>query len=40
MIIRHKAMIKRGISKHQPKPGRNRPAKGYDPITKTWRKEK
>jgi hypothetical protein len=34
----HKERVRSGIGKHSPKLGRNRPAKGYDPVTKTWMK--
>jgi hypothetical protein len=35
----HKKLMKSGITKHRPKPGRNRPAKGYDQIARKWIKE-
>jgi hypothetical protein len=32
----HKERVKRDIQERIIKPGRNHPANGYDPITKTW----
>ena len=36
MKLQRKAMIKRGITRRKAKPGRGRPAKGYDQIKKEW----
>jgi len=33
---RHKELVASGITRRKAKPGRNHPAKGYDPITKVW----
>ncbi len=36
IIIPHKKLVKRNIKRKQPKPGKNKPAKGYNPKTKEW----
>ena len=36
--ICHKEIVKREKPVKAAKPGRGKPAKGYDPVTKTWRK--
>jgi len=38
LVFQHKELVKSEIGRKQPKPGKGRPAKGYDPETKTWRK--
>jgi hypothetical protein len=38
VVAHHKELVKRTVPAKQPRPGRNRPAKGYDPLTKTWHK--
>lgn len=38
IVLHHKTFVKSGITHKQPKPGKNRPAKGYNPETKTWEK--
>ncbi|RPJ29423.1 MAG: hypothetical protein EHM33_00830 [Chloroflexi bacterium] len=36
-VANRKQIVKRSHTKKQ-KPGRGKPAKGYDPVTKTWGK--
>lgn len=38
IVIPHKKRVKSGITSKQPKPGKNKPAKNYNPETKTWEK--
>jgi hypothetical protein len=38
IVLPHKKRAKSGITYKQPKPGKNKPAKGYNPETKTWSK--
>jgi hypothetical protein len=38
IVISHKERSKSGITHKQPKPGKNKPAKNYNPETKTWEK--
>jgi hypothetical protein len=38
VVIKHKKRSKNGITHKQPKPGKNKPAKGYNPETKEWEK--
>lgn len=38
MIIKRKVRVHSGITRRKPKPGRGRPAKGYDMVTKRWMK--
>jgi len=38
IVLPHKERTKSGITYKQPKPGKNKPAKGYNPETKTWSK--
>lgn len=38
IVIFHKERSKSGITHKQPKPGKNKPAKNYNPETKTWGK--
>ncbi len=38
VAISHKKLVKTGITHKQPKPGKNKPAKGYNPATKEWNK--
>jgi len=38
LVFNRKQRIKSGITHHKPKPGRNRPAKGYNQDTKEWEK--
>jgi len=38
LIFNPKQRVKSGITHHKPKPGRNRPAKGYNQETKEWEK--
>jgi hypothetical protein len=35
----HKDIVKRVKAEKIVRPGRNRPAKGYDPISKTWKEK-
>jgi hypothetical protein len=39
LTLSHKERVKSGITHKQPKPGKNHPAKGYNPVTKTWDKK-
>jgi hypothetical protein len=34
----HKEIVKRDKTPKPKRPGRDKPAKGYDPVTKTWGK--
>lgn len=36
IVTSHKKLVKKGIGHKQSKPGKNKPAKGYNPITKEW----
>jgi hypothetical protein len=36
ITLQHKEKEKSGITARKPKPGKNKPAKNYDPVTKTW----
>jgi hypothetical protein len=38
IVLPHKKRSKSGITHKQPKPGKNKPAKGYNPKTKEWEK--
>jgi hypothetical protein len=38
IVTSHKKLVKKGITHKQPKPGKNKPAKGYNPETKEWNK--
>jgi hypothetical protein len=38
IVISHKERSKSGITHKQPKAGKNKPAKNYNPETKTWEK--
>jgi hypothetical protein len=38
IVLPHKERSKSGIAHKQPKPGKNKPAKNYNPDTKTWDK--
>jgi len=38
LVLNKKERIKSGITHRKPKPGKNKPARGYDPVTKTWQK--
>lgn len=37
-VISHKERSKSGITHKQPRTGKNKPAKNYNPETKTWEK--
>lgn len=39
IVLPHKKRTKSGITHRQPKPGKNKPAKGYNPETKEWDKQ-
>lgn len=36
IVLNHKKRAKSNITSKQPKPGKNKPAKGYNPETKEW----
>ena len=38
IVLPHKKRAKSGITSKQPKAGKNKPAKGYNPETKEWEK--
>lgn len=38
IVLSHKELVKSGITHKQPKPGKGKPAKGYNPETKKWEK--
>jgi hypothetical protein len=38
VVIKHKKRSKSGVTYKQPKTGKNKPAKNYNPETKTWEK--
>lgn len=38
VVTSHKKIIKKHITHKQPKQGKNKPAKGYNPETKKWEK--
>jgi hypothetical protein len=38
IVIPHKKRLKSGVTHKQPKAGKNKPAKNYNPETKTWEK--